>query len=90
MRKAMGPMGGSMGRRRTGKDDWIEDWPWFGGRPGQKATGWFALYVVLLVTLVLLIFYALWRLQICAAVVLIVVCAIVASLPRLFLIGSRI
>lgn len=83
-------MGNSMGRKRTGRDDWIEDWPWFGGRPGSKATGWFALYVVLLVTFVILIFYALLTLQICAAVVLILVCALVASLPRLFMIGSRI
>ena len=79
-----------MGRRRTGTDDWIEDWPWFGGKPGKKAGRWFALYVVLLVTFVLLIFYAIYTLQICAALILIIVCACVAALPRLFLIGSRI
>lgn len=83
-------MGNSMGRRRTGTDDWIEDWPWFGGRPGKKATKWFALYVLLIVALVLLTIYAVVTLQICAAVVLFVICACVAALPRLFLIGSRI
>jgi len=83
-------MGNSMGRRRTGTDDWIEDWPWFGGRPGKKAGKWFALYVIMLVAFVLLIIYAFVTLQICLGVVLIIVCAIVAALPSLFLIGSRI
>jgi hypothetical protein len=83
-------MGNSMGRKRTGTDDWIEDWPWFGGRPGKKAGKWFALYVLLLVAFVLLIFYAFYTLQICVGVVLIFVCAGVAALPSLFMIGSRI
>jgi len=83
-------MNGSMGRKRTGRDDWIEDWPWFGGRPGSKATKWLALYVVLLVTFALAIIYAFVTLQICLAVGLIVVLVVVAVLPSLFLIGSRI
>jgi hypothetical protein len=83
-------MGNSMGRKRTGTDDWIEDWPWFGGRPGRKAGKWFALYVLLLVAFVLLIIYAFVTLQICLGVALILICAIVAALPSLFLIGSRI
>ena len=83
-------MGNSMGRKRTGRDDWLEDWPWFGGRPGKKATKWFALYVLLLVAFVLAIFYAVFTLQICVAAVLILVLVAIAALPRLFLIGSRI
>jgi Flp pilus assembly protein TadB len=83
-------MSNSMGRKRTGRDDWIEDWPWFGGRPGGKAGKLFALYVLILVAFVLAIFYAIYTLQVCAAVVLILVCAGIAALPHLFLIGSRI
>ncbi len=83
-------MDGSMGRKRTGRDDWIEDWPWFGGRPGVKATKFLALYVVLLVAFALGIIYAVITLRICLAVALIAALVIVAVLPSLFLIGSRI
>lgn len=80
----------SMGRRKAGKDEWIEDWPWFGGKPGKSARMYFAIYVVALVVLIVLIVLAIATLHICTAILLVIICACFAALPRLFLYGSRI
>lgn len=81
-------MGGQ--KRKPTDDEIIKAWPWFGGTPGRAARKVFALWVVALVALMLLTIYAFVTLNICLGVGLIFVIALIAVLPSLFLIGSRI
>ncbi len=76
--------------RRTTVDKFIEDWPWFGGKPGKAAMGIFAVWFVILCLLAVLIILAFITRHICTAVFLIFLTAVIATLPRLFLYGSRI
>ena len=76
--------------RRTKEDRFIEDFPWFGGRPGPSATKFLAVWVTMLVLLVLGVIYAMVTLHICTAIGLFVLLVVIAVLPRLFLYGSRI
>ncbi|MGQ9587701.1 MAG: hypothetical protein ACUVT7_04895 [Thermoplasmata archaeon] len=76
--------------RRTAQDKFIEDWPWFGGKPGKAAIGVFTLWFVILCILAVLIILAFVTRHICTAVFLILLTAAIALLPRLFLYGSRI
>jgi len=80
----------SRGRPRTGKDAFIEDFPFFGGPPGKAAMKFTAVWVTVLCVLAILIIYAIVTLHICLAAGLLVLTAIVGVLPRLFLEGSRI
>ena len=77
-------------RRGSGKDDFLNDFPWIGGTPGGRALAFTTVWIVALVGLALLILYSFITLHIVRAVVLIFVTAIVGVLPRLFLEGSRI
>lgn len=76
--------------RRTRDDRLIEDFPWLGGRPGPSAVKFFAVWVTLLVVLVVGVIVAIATLHICTAIGLFILIAIVATLPRLLLYGSRI
>jgi len=76
--------------RRTKNDRFIEDFPWFGGRPGPSAVKFFAIWVTLIVLLAFGMIYAMITLQICMGIGLFILLIIVAVLPSMFLIGSRI
>lgn len=76
--------------RRTKNDRFIEDFPWFGGRPGPSAVKFFAIWVTLIVLLAVGTIYAMITLQICMGIGLFILLVIVAVLPSMFLIGSRI
>jgi uncharacterized membrane protein YhaH (DUF805 family) len=77
-------------RRKPTDDEVIMAWPWFGGTPGRVARKIFALWIVALVALMVLTIYAFVTLHLCLAIGLIFVIAVIAVLPSLFLIGSRI
>jgi len=76
--------------RRTTTDRWIEDWPWVGGKPGKAASKVFWIWFLLLVLMAFLILLAFITMHICLAVALILVTAVIGTLPTLFLYGSRI
>ena len=76
--------------RRTATDRWIEDWPWVGGKPGKAASPVFWIWFLLLVVLALLILLSFITMHFCLAAVLILVTAVIGTLPTLFLYGSRI
>ncbi len=77
-------------RRKYSDDDVIKAWPWFGGAPGKAARTIFGFWVALLVLLAVLTLYAFATLHICLGIGLFVVIVVVAVLPTMFLIGSRI
>lgn len=77
-------------RRGPGRDDWLNDFPYFGGAPGKRAMAFTAIWVTTLVFLVLGILASFITFHFITAVVLIFVTAAVGSLPTFFLIGSRI
>jgi hypothetical protein len=76
--------------RRTKNDRFIEDFPWFGGRPGPSATKFFAVWVTLIVLLAVGMIYAFVTLNIRTGIGLFVLLVVVATLQTLFLYGSRI
>jgi len=76
--------------RRTTQDKFIEDFPYFGGRPGKHAAGFMAVWVALLCLMVALIIISFVSGDICLGVALIGLTAVIGTLPALFLIGSRI
>ena len=77
-------------RRGSGRDDFLNDFPWIGGAPGKRAlaftVGWTTLLVVLAVSTLL----AFITLHFVAGIVLIILTVITATAPTFFLIGSRI
>jgi len=77
-------------RRGPGRDDWLNDFPFFGGAPGRRALAFTVVWVCVLVFLALAIVFSFITMHFVTAVVLIFVTAAVGSLPALFLIGSRI
>jgi hypothetical protein len=76
--------------RRTTQDKFIEDFPYFGGRPGKHAAGFVAIWVALLCLMVALIIISFASGDICLGIGLIILTAIIGTLPAIFLIGSRI
>jgi len=77
-------------RRGPGRDDWLNDFPFFGGAPGRRALAFTVVWVCVLVFLALAIVFSFITMHFVTAVVLIFVTAAVGSLPAFFLIGSRI
>ncbi len=77
-------------QRAEGRDDFLNDFPWIGGKPGRRAMKFTAAWVTLLVALVISILVSFVTMHFVLAIVLIFVTAIVGVLPQLFLVGSRI
>lgn len=77
-------------RREAGKDDFLNDFPWIGGKPGRRAMKFTAVWVTLLVILAISIVVSFITLHFVLAVVFIIATVFVAVLPQLFLVGSRI
>lgn len=77
-------------RRGPGKDDFLNDFPWIGGRPGRRAAEFTAVWIIALVILGMGVLISFITLHLVLGVVLIFVTAIVGALPQFFLIGSRI
>jgi hypothetical protein len=77
-------------QRAEGRDGFLNDFPWIGGKPGRRATKFTAVWVVLLVVLAISILVSFITMRFVLAVVLIFLTALVGVLPQLFLIGSRI
>ncbi len=76
--------------RADGKDDFLNDFPWIGGKPGRRAMKFTAVWVTLLVVLAVSILVSFVTMHFVLAIVLIFVTALVGVLPQLFLVGSRI
>jgi hypothetical protein len=77
-------------RREGGKDDFLNDFPWIGGKPGRRAVKFTAIWVTLLVVLAVAILLSMITMHFVLGIVFIVLLVIVALLPQLMLIGSRI
>ena len=77
-------------RRGPGRDDWLNDFPFFGGAPGRRALAFTVVWACVLVFLALAILFSFITMHFVLAIVLILVTALVGTLPALFLIGSRI
>ena len=77
-------------RRGSGRDDFLNDFPWIGGAPGKRALAFTTLWVTLLVLLALATLLSFITMHFAAGVVLIVLTVIVGVAPTFFLIGSRI
>lgn len=77
-------------RREGSRDDFLNDFPWIGGTPGRRAMKFTAIWVTLLVVLAVSILVSLITMHFALAIVFIIATVIVAVLPQLFLIGSRI
>jgi uncharacterized membrane protein YhaH (DUF805 family) len=77
-------------RRKCTDDEVIKAWPWFGGTPGKAARKIFAVWVTMLVLLVVGAIYAIVTLQICVAIVIVGMIVVLAMIPSVGLIGSRI
>ena len=77
-------------RRGQGKDDFLNDFPWIGGSPGRRAMRFTAIWILALVFLATGILISFVTMHFVLAVVLILVTALVGTLPQFFLIGSRI
>jgi hypothetical protein len=76
--------------RDARKDEFINDFPWIGGKPGRRAMRFTAIWVVALVALALLILMCFITRHFVIAIVLVFVTACVGVLPSLALVGSRI
>jgi len=79
-----------MRRQREGRDDFLNDFPWIGGAPGRRALAFTAAWIAVLVALALAIPILFFTRHFVAAFAFIFLTALVATLPRLFLEGSRI
>ena len=77
-------------RRRQGKDDFLNDFPWIGGSPGRRAMRFTAFWILALVFLAMGILISFITMHFVLAVVLILVTALVGTLSQFFLIGSRV
>ncbi len=77
-------------QRAQGKDDFLNDFPWVGGTPGRRAKAFTAIWVTLLVVLAVSILLSFITMHFVLAFVFIALTVVVAVLPQLFLIGSRI
>ena len=77
-------------RRRQGKDDFLNDFPWIGGSPGRRAMRFTAFWILVLVFLAMGILISFITMHFVLAVVLILVTALVGTLSQFFLIGSRV
>jgi hypothetical protein len=77
-------------RRGQGKDDFLNDFPWIGGSPGRRAMRFTAFWILALVFLAMGILISFITMHFVLAVVLILVTALVGTLPQFFLIGSRV
>ena len=77
-------------QKGPGKDDFLNDFPWIGGSPGRRALAFTAVWVISLVFLAYGALTLFITRHFVAAVFLIFVTAIVGTLPKFFLIGSRI
>lgn len=76
--------------RAKGKDDFLNDFPWIGGKPGRRAMRFTAIWVTMLVVLAVSILISFITMHFILAAVFIVLTVAVAVLPTLFLVGSRI
>ena len=77
-------------RREEGKDAFLNDFPWIGGRPGGRAVKFTVVWVTLLVVLAVAILLSMITMHFILGIVFIVLLVTVAMLPQLMLIGSRI
>jgi hypothetical protein len=77
-------------QKGPGKDDFLNDFPWIGGSPGRRALAFTAVWVISLVFLAYGALTLFITRHFVAAVFLIFVTAVVGTLPKFFLIGSRI
>lgn len=75
---------------RKGRDDFISDFPFIGGKPGPRAMLFTTVWIISLVAPAFSILLCFITMQFVLAVVLIIMTAIVGCLPTFFLIGSRI
>lgn len=79
-----------MRHEEQGRDDFLNDFPWIGGTPGRRAMIFTSVWVAALVALALAIVLSFVTRHFICAAVLIFLTTVVATLPRLFLEGSRI
>ena len=77
-------------RKGSGRDDFLNDFPWIGGAPGKRAVAFTVGWVTLLVVLAMATLLAFITLHIVAGVILIILTVITGTAPTFFLIGSRI
>jgi len=73
-----------------GRDDFLNDFPWVGGTPGRRAVKFTAVWVTLLVVLAVSILASFITMHFVLAGIFIILTVVVAVLPQLFLVGSRI
>lgn len=73
-----------------GKDDFLNDFPWIGGKPGRRAMTFTVVWILILVVLAVSILLSFVTMHFLLAFVFIFLTALVAVLPTLFLVGSRI
>lgn len=77
-------------RGRGDKDGFLNDFPWVGGAPGRRAVKFTAVWIALLVVLALSILLSFITMHFVLAFIFIALTVVVAMLPTLFLVGSRI
>lgn len=77
-------------QRAQDRDGFLNDFPWIGGTPGRRAMRFTAIWITLLVILAVSILLSFATMHFVLAFILIFLTALVAVLPTLFLIGSRI
>lgn len=77
-------------RRAESKDGFLNDFPWVGGTPGRRAMRFTAIWVALLVVLAVSILLSFITMHFVLAALFIILTVVVAVLPTLFLVGSRI
>lgn len=77
-------------REEESGDAFLNDFPWIGGKPGRRAVRFTAVWITALVFLAVAIVVSFVTMQFALAVLFIIVLVVVAVLPHLFLVGSRI
>jgi len=77
-------------QRAEGKDDFLNDFPWIGGKPGRRAVKFTAVWVTLLVIFAVSILLSFITMHFVLAAVFIILTVLTAILPQFFLVGSRI
>ena len=77
-------------RRQGGRDNFLDDFPWVGGKPGRRAVKFTAIWVTLLVALAVALLLSMITMHFILGIVFIALLVLVAILPQLSLIGSRI
>jgi len=77
-------------RKGSRPDDFLNDFPWIGGAPGKRAVAFTVGWVTLLVVLAMGTLFAFITFHFVAGIILIILIAVTATAPTLFLIGSRI